>query len=144
LKKYFEFERHIFLQNAKYIDEVKFLDWVDAIVTEWYLWEIMTKNNITIERIEKQKAKLLDLYEWFFSWLKKLNFKWNIVISFPFWEVYWKYLYFLEIYNKINEYCIVNKLLPECVKFSETRFGSLLYKRDSQLVWREIFSLKLK
>jgi hypothetical protein len=26
LKKYFEFERHIFLQNAKYIDEVKFLD----------------------------------------------------------------------------------------------------------------------
>jgi len=70
LKKYFEFERYIFLQNARYIDEVKFLDWVDAIVTEWYLWEIMTKNNISLERIQKQKVKLLDLYEWFFSWLR--------------------------------------------------------------------------
>lgn len=144
LKKYFDFEKHIWFQNAKYIAEIWFLNEVDVIVTEWYLWEIMTKNNINIERIEKQKAKLSDLYEWFFSWLKKLNFKWNIVISFPFWEISWKYFYFEEIYDKINSYCIVNKLLPENIEFLETKSGSLLYKRDAQLVGREIFCLKLK
>lgn len=144
IKNNFNFEKHIIFQNAKYIHEIDFIDKIDAIVTEWYLWEIMTKNNISIERIEKQRVKLSDLYEWFFSGLKKLNFKWNIVISFPFWDMKWKFLYFEEIYDIIGEYCKVEKLLPENIEFLETKSGSLLYKRDSQLVGREIFCLKIK
>lgn len=144
LKNKFTFEQIIMLQNAKYIHEVHFLNEIDAIVTEWYLWEIMTQNNISVERIEKQKQKLSDLYEWFFSWLQRKNYKWKIVISFPFWEIKWKFLYFEEIYDIIGKYCKVDKLLPENRDFSETKSGSLLYKRDSQLVGREIFSLELK
>ncbi len=144
LKQGFDFEKKIIFQNAKYIHEIKFISEVDCIVTEWYLWEVMTKSNINMERIEKQKTKLNDLYEWFFLWLKRLDFKWNIVISFPFWEINGKYFYFEEIYDKIKKYCIVNKLLPENMEFQETKSGSLLYKRDAQLVGREIFSLQLK
>lgn len=144
LKKYFSFDYNIVFQNAKYIHEIKFIDEIDAIVTEWYLWEVMTQNNISFERIEKQRIKLSNLYEGFFSGLKKLNFKWNIVISFPFWEIKWKYFYFEEIYDIIRKYAKVEKLLPENIEFLETKSGSLLYKRDSQLVGREIFYLKLK
>lgn len=144
LKNNFSFDKKIIFQNAKYIHEVDFLSEIDAIVTEWYLWEIMTKNNISMERIEKQRIKLSDLYEWFFSGLKRLHFKWNIVISFPFWDMKWKFLYFEEIYDIITKYCEVEKLLPENIEFWETKSGSLLYKRDSQLVGREIFCLKLK
>lgn len=144
LKKYFSFDSNIIFQNAKYIHEIDFLNEVDAIVTEWYLWEIMTQNNISLERIEKQRKKLSELYEWFFSGLKKLNFNGNIVISFPFWEMKWKYFYFEEIYDIIKTYCKTEKLLPENIEFLETKSGSLLYKRDSQLVGREIFCLQLK
>lgn len=144
LKNKFDFEKNIFTQNAKYIHEINILNNVDLIVTEWYLWEIMTKNNINFERIEKQREKLSDLYEWFFTWLKKLNFKWNIVISFPFWEMNSKYFYFEEIYDKIDMYCQINDILPPDFAHLKTKVGSLLYKRDSQLVGREIFSLKIK
>ena len=144
LKSKLEFESEIIMQNAKYISEINFLDKVDLIVTEWYLWEIMTKSNISIERIDKQTKKLKDLYEWFFLWLKNLWFKWNIVISFPFWDLKWKYLFFEDIYAIINKYLLVNELLPNDLEFQTTKMWSLLYKRDSQLVWREIFNLKIK
>lgn len=144
LKKSFDFTNHIIFQNAKYIHEINFLCEVDAIVTEWYLWEIMTKNNISLERIEKQRKKLSELYEWFFSGLKRLNFQGNIIICFPFWDMQWKFLYFEEIYDIITKYCTVEKLLPENIEFWVTKSGSLLYKRDEQLVGREIFCLKLK
>ena len=143
LKNKFDFDFKIINQNAKYINEVNFLNEVDCIVTEGYLWEIMTKNNISIDRIEKQRKKLSDLYEWFFSWLKLLNFKWNIVISFPFWEIDGKFLYFEEIYDILKKHSKINKLLPEKIEFKETKSWSLLYKRDSQLVGREIFYLTL-
>lgn len=43
--------------NAKFINESSVLleKNIDAIVTEWYLWEIMTQKNISIDRIDKQK-----------------------------------------------------------------------------------------
>lgn len=132
------------LQNSKYIREIDFLKEVDFIVTEWYLWEIMTQKNINTQRINKQIDKLADLYEWFFAWLKENNFKWNIVISFPFWELNKKYCFFDKIYDIIKKYCEVNILLPEWISYSTTKFWSLLYKRKSQLVWREIFNLRIK
>ncbi len=131
-------------QNSKYISEIDFINNVDVIVTEWYLWEIMTQKNINLDRINKQTEKLADLYEWFFSWLNKLNFKGNIVISFPFWEMNKKYFYFDKIYDIIEKYCIINELLPRNLDIQTTKSWSLLYKRKDQLVWREIFSLKLK
>ncbi len=114
------------------------------IVTEWFLWKIMTKKNINISRIEIQRKNLKKLYEKFFSWLKKINFSWNIVISFPFWELNKKYFYFEEIYEIIKKYCEILPLLPENIEFKVSKSWSLLYKRDSQLVWREIFCLKIK
>ena len=118
--------------------------WNLNIITEWFLWEIMTNKNICESRINIQRKKLAKLYKKFFLGLKKSSFSWNIVISFPFWELDWKYIFFSEIYNIISEFCLIEKLLPLDLIFKETRSGSLLYKRNNQLVWREIFKLKLK
>lgn len=162
-----DFDYKIVEQNSKYINEVDFLNSVDSIVTEWYLWEIMTQRNISLDRIDIQKKRLADLYLGFFSWLKKSNFKWNIVISFPFWEMNKKYFYFEEIYEIINKYCEILELLPKNLEFwnqerikeelksnswekeyhsyiETSKSWSLLYKRDNQLVGREIFKLKIK
>ncbi len=145
IKWKYNFNYNIFNQNAKYISEFKDLNKIDLIITEWYLWEVMTKNNISIDRINKQKEKLQDLYNWFFEWLRLWWFKWNIVISFPFWDVKWKFLFFNEIYDIIEKYCVINEILEENkTNFKPTNKWSLLYKRDSQLVWREIFSLLIK
>jgi len=132
--------------NAKFINESSILQKkeIDSIVSEWYLWEIMTKKNISIDRINKQKDSLLSIYTKFFENLKKISYKWNLVICFPFWEINWKYIYFEEIYNEINKYCIVEKMYPENFKDLTSKSWSLLYKRDKQLVWREIFKLKIK
>lgn len=144
LQKNLQFKHLIFGQNAKYIHEIEIGLNNLSIVTEGYLWEVMTKSNMSFERIEKQREKLADLYEWFFAGLKKLNFKGNIVISFPFWEMNGKYFYFEEIYAILEKYTHILPLLPENIDVSVTKSGSLLYKRDSQLVWREIFALQLK
>jgi len=132
--------------NSKYVEESKILEKnkIDSIVTEWYLWEVMTRKNISIERIEKQRKSLLDLYNWFFNWLKSIKYKWNVVICFPFWEMKWKYFYFTEIYDILNEYCNIEQLLPSDIDIETTKSWSLLYKRDKQLVWREIFKLRIK
>lgn len=116
-----------------------------TIVSEWYLGNIMTKWHVTEDKIKIERKNLSSLYEKFFSWLKKLNFKWPIVISFPFWQFKWKYYYFEEIYNIFKKYWFKpQKLLPENIEFRETRSWSLLYHRPTQQVGREIFCLKLE
>ena len=133
--------------NAKFIEESDILAnyKIDSIISEGYLWEVMTKKNISLDRIEKQRESLKSLYEKFFEWLKKVKYQWNIVICFPFWEIKWKYVYFSEIYDILDKYCEVEGLFPKDFKELETtRSGSLLYKRPLQLVGREIFKLKIK
>ena len=132
--------------NSKFINESDILKnkKIDSIVSEWYLWEVMTKKNISIDRIQKQKDSLLKIYEWFFSWLQKINYKWNLVICFPFWDIKWKYFYFTEIYDVLNKYCNIELLFPNNYQIETTKSWSLLYKRDKQLVWREIFKLRIK
>lgn len=130
--------------NAKFINESKFLDKTGLIVTEWYLWEIMTKKNISPERIEKQRESLKSLYEPFFANLQKAKFSWNIVISFPFWELNWRYTYLEEIYEILSKYCEILPLFPTFFENLATKMWSLLYKRENQLVGREIFKLKVK
>ncbi len=131
--------------NAKFIEESSFFEnRVNSIVTEWYLWEVMTQKNISIDRIDKQKKSLLELYDRFFLWLTKVKFNWIIVICFPFWEINSKYIYFNEIYDLLNKYCIIGNMFPVWFKLETTKVWSLLYKREKQLVWREIFKLKIK
>lgn len=132
--------------NAKFINESSILleKNIDAIVTEWYLWEIMTQKNISIDRINKQKESLISIYEKFFENLKKINYTWNIVICFPFWEISWKYIYFEEIYKTLSLLCDIQPLFPTSFENITTKAWSLLYKREKQLVWREIFKLKIK
>lgn len=132
--------------NAKFVWESKFLnkEEVDLIVTEWYLWEVMTKNNISLERIEKQKESLRLIYKSFFENLAKINYSWKIIICFPFWDLNDKYVYLNEVYSIIEKYCDIELLFPTSFENLSTKAGSLLYKRDKQLVWREIFKLSLK
>lgn len=132
--------------NAKFINESNILleKEIDAIVTEWYLWEIMTQKNISVERIEKQKESLLSIYDKFFLNLKNIDYKWNLVVCFPFWEINSKYIYFEEVYKIINEFCDIQKLFPDNFENITTKAWSLLYKREKQLVWREIFKLKIR
>lgn len=137
---------HIEKLNAKFVNEAscwnKVKDWI--IITEWFLWEVMTKKNISIDRITEQRKSLEKIYSAFFLSLSTGWFSWTLVICFPFWEMKGKYFYFEEIYSIVEKYCDIVPYFSE--KFSEkaTKSGSLLYKREKQLVWREIFRLKLK
>lgn len=131
--------------NAKFINESDYFDeWVDAIVSEWYLGEIMTKKNIAIDRIEKQRESLVKIYSAFFENLSKIKYSGTVVISFPFWDFKGKYIFFTEVYEALEQYCEVQALFPANFDIQTTKTGSLLYKRDSQLVWREIYKLKIK
>ncbi len=141
-----EYDYSIIKLNAKFIDEAPFFcEKVDLIVSEWYLWEVMTKKNISLERIDKQKESLKKLYESFFLNLTRTRFNWTIVICFPFWELKWKYIYF----NDINRIFENNNIKVENIFWNKdlnlsSKTGSLLYKRENQLVWREIFKLTIK
>jgi len=132
--------------NAKFINEASFFDkiknWI--IVSEWYLWEVMTKKNISKERILEQRKSLVKIYKPFFENLKKWGFSGTIVISFPFWEIKWNYHYFEEIYDILQKNCEILPFFPEDFKLKSTKTWSLLYKREKQLVGREIFKLKIK
>lgn len=132
--------------NAKFINEVSFWDKIknELIVTEWYLWEIMTQKNISIERIKNQREALLKIYSAFFESLKKGNFTGILVISFPYWEMKWKNYYFKEVYSIVDEYCDIVPYFQGNIWITATKEGSLLYKREKQLVGREIFTLKIK
>lgn len=132
--------------NAKFINESEILqkEKIDLIVTEWYLWEIMTKKNISLDRINKQKESLLSIYSKFFENLAKVDFSWKIVICFPFWELNWKYIYFSEILETLQKHCIIESIFENTEFNLATKTWSLLYKREKQLVWREIFKLKIR
>ncbi len=132
--------------NAKFVHEASFWDDVKdwTIVTEWFLWEVMTKKNISKERIWEQKQSLIKLYSAFFENLKKWEFSWTLVISFPFWEIRWKYYYFDEIYSIVEKYCDILPYFPQDLDIKATKMWSLLYKREKQLVGREIFRLEIK
>ncbi len=130
--------------DARGISSSPFLKKADVIVTEWYLWEIFHKHSLNASKIEGEKQKLLDIYTSFFFGLQKSNFKGVIVISFPFWELRGKYIYFSEVYDLIKKYGKTLPLLPSLKDIKHTRSGSLLYKRLEQVVGREIFKIKMR
>ena len=130
--------------DAKWISSSSFLKKSDVIVTEWYLGQVFNKKNVSKQAIAIEKKLLLDIYTKFFEWLKKANFSWVIVICFPFWEILWIYNYFDEVYDIIKKYAKNLPILPPHDEFKHTKSGSLLYKRPDQVVWREIFKLKIR
>jgi len=130
--------------DAKWISSSPFLKKSDVIVTEWYLWQVFTKKSVSKTWIAQEKQKLLDIYEKFFHGLQRANFSGVIVICFPFWEIMWIYNYFDEVYDVIKKYAKNLPILPPHDEFKHTKSGSLLYKRPDQVVWREIFKLKIK
>jgi len=133
----------IFEQDASRIWKLEFLKWSDiSIVSEWYLGSVMTKWHMTIEKIKEERVQIIQIYKWFFSDLARINYKWEIVLCFPFWQLMWKYVYFDEIYKLIKDsWFVAKKLLPDWIEFSESKYWSLLYHRPTQQVWREIFCL---
>lgn len=132
--------------NAKFINESSILKEknIDLIVSEWYLWEIMTKKNISLDRIQKQKESLILIYKAFFENLTKTNFSGKIVICFPFWELKGKYIYFSEVLEVLKKYCKIEKIFKNPDFDLSSKTWSLLYKREKQLVWREIYKLSIK
>lgn len=130
--------------DARGISSSPYLKKADVIVTEWYLGQIFQRYSVTEAKIEIEKKKLLEIYEKFFSGLKRANFKGEIIISFPFWDIRGKYHYFNEIYDVIKKYGKTLPLLPKLEDMKHTRSGSLLYKRSDQVVWREIFKIKIR
>lgn len=130
--------------DARGISSSPFLKKSDAIVTEWYLWQIFQKYSITEKKLEEEKQKLLDIYTKFFQGLSRGNYKWVVVICFPFWEIHGKYHYFNEVYDVIKKHAKNLPLLPKLEEIKHTKSWSLLYKRPDQTVWREIFKLKIK
>lgn len=130
--------------DARGISSSPFLKKADVIVSEWYLGQIFQKYSITEWKIDEEKKKLLDIYEKFFSGLQRANFKGIVLISFPFWDVRGKYHYFNEVYDVIKKNGKTLPLLPKHDEIKHTRSWSLLYKRPDQVVWREIFKLKIR
>ena len=130
--------------DAKWISSSPYLKKTDVIVTEGYLGQVFLPHNVTHAKIQEVKKELLDIYEHFFKGLQKANFRWHVVISFPFWEIQGKYYYFSEIYDSIKRYGKTLPLLPRLEKTKHSKSGSLLYKRPGQVVGREIFKIKIK
>lgn len=130
--------------DATGISSSKFLKKADCIVTEGYLGQAFLPHSVSQQKIAEEKKQLLEMYTKFFTWLQKANFYKPIVISFPFWEVQWKYHYFSEIYDLIKEYGKTLPLLPRIEDIKHTKSWSLLYKRPWQVVGREIFKIKIK
>ena len=110
-----------------------------AIVTEGYLGEVLGKHSVSLERIAEQKKALLVIYKDFFRALSSADFKGNIVITFPFWDVNGKYVFFEEVQELIRASGFrTEALLPPGGAFLTTKYGTLLYRRVTQTVGREV------
>lgn len=114
------------------------------IVSEWYLGEIMMKESITVDRVKAERSKLTRIYDSFFHGLRNIGFQWNIVMTFPFWDIRGTYSYFTEIYDVIEDAGFeIIPLLPPDMDIL-TKKWSLLYRRPSQNVGREVIKIRLK
>lgn len=68
----------------------------------------------------------------------------SLVMSFPFWNLDGKYIYFSEIIGILEKWSFeITPLLPDSLSLT-TRTGSLLYRRDAQTVGREIIHITPK
>lgn len=143
-KDFSSLEYHIFRLDASHINQAFDQHEIPTnvtIVSEWFLGAIMSASSISLQKIQSEKRKLTQLYHDFFVGLEKSGFCGTIVMSFPFWNIDNKYVYFDEIYNIIDQsnFCVV-PLLPPNMQLN-TKSWSLLYRRESQTVGREIIKI---
>jgi hypothetical protein len=83
--------------------------------------------------------KLEKMYDAFFRGLYNANFKGNICISFPFWNMHGTLSFFTEIYAILEKYEFdTQQIVPTDLDIL-TQKGTLLYRRADQLVGREIW-----
>ena len=64
----------------------------------------MHTQSITLDKVMKQRKNLSELYDAFFSGLKKKDYKETIVMTFPFWDIAGKYSFFSEIHEILEKY----------------------------------------
>lgn len=114
------------------------------IISEGFLGKIMKKHEISQDVVFAERREITKLYKEFFLGLKKANFSGSIVMSFPFWKVFDLYIYLDEIADIIRENGFaIESLLPRELNLN-TKNGSLLYRRESQNVGREIIKIVKK
>lgn len=112
-----------------------------TIVSEGYLGEIMRPHEITLDKAKEERRKLERMYNDFFAGLSRAKFCKSIVMTFPFWNLNGTYSYFIEIYDILDKHGFeVVSLLPWEMKLNTTKW-SLLYRRESQTVGREIIKI---
>jgi len=56
------------------------------------------------------------------------------VICLPFWELNGKFIYFNEILEILNKFCVIENIFKNSEINLSPKSGSLLYKREKQLV----------
>lgn len=111
------------------------------IISEGYLGKIMHKEEITQDAVFSERRAITRMYDAFFAELKNAKFSGQIVMSFPFWKVQNVYIYMDEISEIISKNGFqIESLLPRELNLN-TKNGSLLYRRESQNVGREIVKI---
>jgi tRNA G10 N-methylase Trm11 len=146
MKDFSNFQSDIFQSDASKIMHLERDFGTAVIVSEWYLGEIMQKDSITTDRVKQERSKLRNMYDSFFGGLCGKNFSWNIVMTFPFWDIHGDISYFTEIYDVIGRHGFdIIPLLPlEDMRTMMTPKGTLLYRRPTQSVWREVIKMRLR
>ncbi len=144
-KDFRDLDTRVFEQDAEHIENITHPESLDHtnIVSEGYLGDIMSSRDISLDRIKGERKKLSKIYEGYFLGLKKKKFRGNIVMSFPFWSINEEFTYFSEIYEIIEKSgFMITPLLPSHMKLNTMKW-SLLYRRSSQTVGREILKISL-
>lgn len=114
------------------------------IITEGYLGKIMRKDEVSQDAVFSERRYLTRLYDAFFAGLNSAQFSGEIVMSFPFWKVHNVYIYLEDIGEILQRHgFMIESLLPREPGLN-TKNGSLLYRRDSQNVGREIMKIICK
>lgn len=115
-----------------------------CIVTEGYLGKIMKKHEINQDLVFSERRTIERMYDLFFKGLKTANYTGTILMSFPFWKVGEKLIFLQNIPEILEKYGFkIIGLLPRDYNLN-TKNGSLLYRRESQLVGREIMKIVRK
>lgn len=114
------------------------------IISEGYLGRIMRKEEMTQDIVFSERRTISRLYEKFFQSLARAKFSGEIVMSFPFWKVQNVYIFVENISEIVEQNGFkIESLLPRELELN-TKNGSLLYRRESQNVGREIIKIVKK
>lgn len=63
----------------------------------------MSPRDITLDRVQSERRKLVQIYDAFFRGLSEVGYTGTIVMSFPFWNMHGTYSYLSEIYEVIRK-----------------------------------------